>query len=359
MPSEECKVPKEMMACRVKEFGKPLECEKMKTPEPEFGEVLVKITMCGVCHTDLNMRTGDLSFKPDLPITLGHEGVGKICKLGQGVKHLKVGDRVCLGVMTGGCNRCHDCMTGHDNACAQNKLRGISAEGCFANFAVANADYVCLIPDNVSDEEAAPINCAGVTVYAGLRAAKVRPGQWVVIVGAAGGLGYYAVQYAKAMGLKIIAVDKGQEKMDFLKQFEKEIPNFNMFDCEKGDVTQKINELTCGGAHSALVIAPEMEPFEEAPKYLRKRGILVVIGQAPGKASFDLVHTVMNMISIVGSMCGTRNDLKESLQFVADGIVKSDPCVHDFKDINHIMDEMQSQKVIGRNVVRVPEPEAE
>ena len=197
---------KTMKAAVVHEFGKPLTIEEVPVPVAGPGQILVKIAATGVCHTDLHAAEGDWPVKPKPPFIPGHEGVGHVVAVGPGVRHVKEGDRVGVPWLYTACGHCKHCLGGWETLCEQQQNTGYSVNGGFAEYVVADPDYVGHLPANVRFVDIAPILCAGVTVYKGLKVTDTKPGDWVVISGI-GGLGHLAVQYAKAMGLNVLAVD--------------------------------------------------------------------------------------------------------------------------------------------------------
>lgn len=206
-----------MKAAVVKAFGEPLVIEQVPVPQVGPGQILVKIAATGVCHTDLHAAEGDWPIKPNPPFIPGHEGVGQVVALGEGVKHLKMGDRVGVPWLYSACGHCEHCLDSWETLCLSQQNAGYSVNGSFAEYCLADANYVGIIPDNVDYNEIAPILCAGVTVYKGLKMTDTKPGDWVVISGI-GGLGHMAVQYAVAMGLNVAAVDIDDEKLAFAKR---------------------------------------------------------------------------------------------------------------------------------------------
>lgn len=208
---------KTMKAAVVHEFGKPLVIEEVPIPVPGDGQILVKVEACGVCHTDLHAANGDWPVKPNPPFIPGHEGVGYVVKVGPNVKHIKEGDRVGVPWLYSACGHCEYCLDAWETLCLKQENTGYSVNGSFAEYVVADADYVGILPDNVGFVEIAPVLCAGVTVYKGLKMTDTKPGDWVVISGI-GGLGHMAVQYAKAMGLNVAAVDIDDAKLDLAKR---------------------------------------------------------------------------------------------------------------------------------------------
>ena len=197
-----------MKAAVLHEFGQALQIEEVDIPTPGAGEILVKMQASGVCHTDLHAIEGDWPVKPSPPFIPGHEGVGLITAVGEGVTHVKEGDRVGVAWLYSACGHCTHCLGGWETLCESQENSGYSVNGSFAEYVLANANYVGIIPDSVDSVEIAPVLCAGVTVYKGLKMTEARPGDWVVISGI-GGLGHMAVQYAIAMGLNVTAVAVG------------------------------------------------------------------------------------------------------------------------------------------------------
>jgi alcohol dehydrogenase, propanol-preferring len=215
-------IKKSMQAAVVEKFGQPLVVREIPVPEPGPGQALVEIVASGVCHTDLHAADGDWPVKPTLPFTPGHEGAGIVVALGRGVTHLKEGDRVGIAWLHSACGHCDFCLSGWETLCLEQKNSGYSVNGSFAQYALAQADYLGRLPKNLSFVDAAPILCAGVTTYKGLKETGTRPGEWVVISGA-GGLGHVAIQYAKTMGMHVAAVDLGPEKTALARKLGAEI----------------------------------------------------------------------------------------------------------------------------------------
>src|SRR5215469_1913320 len=205
-------IPRIMRAAVVEKFCEPLVMRDLPVPRPGPGEALVEIMATGVCHTDLHAADGDWPVKPTPPFIPGHEGAGVVVALGPGVTHLKEGDRVGIAWLHSACGHCEFCLSGWETLCLEQKNSGYSVNGSFAEYALAQADYLGRIPKNLSFIDAAPILCAGVTTYKGLKETNTQPGEWVVISGAGGGLGHVAIQYAKAMELHVAAVDLVPEK---------------------------------------------------------------------------------------------------------------------------------------------------
>jgi propanol-preferring alcohol dehydrogenase len=343
-------IPKTMKAAVVKKFGDPLVVQEVPVPSPGPGQALVEIIASGVCHTDLHAADGDWPVKPALPFTPGHEGAGIVVALGPGVTHLKEGDRVGVAWLHSACGHCEFCLSGWETLCKGQQNSGYSVNGSFAQYAVAQADYLGRIPENLSFVDAAPILCAGVTTYKGLKETDARPGQWVVISGV-GGLGHVAVQYAKAMGLHVAAVDLGPEKMALAKKLGAEIT----IDAKTQDPPAEIQK-QIGGAHGVLVTAVSTIAFKQALGMLRRGGTCVLNGLPPGEFPVSIFDLVLNRHTIRGSIVGTRKDLEEALQFAAAGSVKATIEVLPLDSINDIFERLKAGKVNGRVVLGIGEP---
>ena len=345
-------IPKTMQAAVVEKFGEPLVVREVPVPIPGSGQVLVEIFASGVCHTDLHAADGDWPVKPTLPFTPGHEGAGTVVELGPGVTHLKLGDRVGLAWLHSACGHCNFCLSGWETLCLEQKNSGYSVNGSFAQYALAQADYLGRLPENLSFVDAAPILCAGVTTYKGLKETETRPGEWVVISGV-GGLGHVAIQYARAMGLRVAAVDLGPEKMALARKLGAEIA----VDAKTQDPAAEIQK-QIGGAQGVLVTAVSTIAFKQAIGMLRRGGTCVLNGLPPGEFPISIFDVVLNRYTIRGSIVGTRLDLEEALTFAADGKVKATIETQPLDAINDVFARLKSGQVNGRVVLQIGEQAA-
>jgi alcohol dehydrogenase, propanol-preferring len=336
---------KTMRAAVVERFGEPLVVREVPIPDPGPGQVLVKIVSSGVCHTDLHAADGDWPVKPTLPFIPGHEGAGVVAALGAGVTQLKDGDRVGIAWLHSACGHCEFCLSGWETLCPEQKNSGYSVNGSFAEYALADAAFLGRIPDSLSFRDAAPILCAGVTTYKGLKQTEARPGEWVVITGV-GGLGHVAVQYAKAMGLHVAAVDIGTEKMQLARSLGAEIT----VDAHEEDPVAVIQK-QIGGAHGVLVTAVSLAAFQQAVGMLRRGGTCVLNGLPPGRFPISVFDMVLNGYTLRGSIVGTRLDLAEALAFAAEGKVKATIEDQPLESINDILDRLKTGNVNGRVVL--------
>ncbi|RDU63196.1 alcohol dehydrogenase AdhP [Helicobacter sp. MIT 14-3879] len=341
-----------MKAAVSKEFGKPLVIEEVSIPKPSQGEILVKIEACGVCHTDLHAVDGDWPVKPKGNLIPGHEGVGRIVEVGEGVTHLKVGDVVGIPWLYSACGHCDHCFSGWETLCESQQNGGYSVNGGFAEYAIGAADYVGVLDKNLSHQqlvEIAPILCAGVTVYKGLKMTEARPGEWVVISGI-GGLGHVAVQYAKAMGLRIAAVDVADEKLELAKKYGAEIVANAKELGEQGTI-DKIRKETNGGAHGVLVTAVHPIAFKQAVGMVRRGGTVAMNGLPPGEFPVNIFNMILNGVTVRGSIVGTRLDLQEAINFAQTGRVKAHVTATKLENINEVFDKMRKGQIDGRMVL--------
>lgn len=334
-----------MKAAVAKAFGQPLVIEQVPVPEVGPGQILVKIAATGVCHTDLHAVEGDWPVKPNPPFIPGHEGVGHVVKVGAGVTHLKEGDRVGVPWLYSACGHCEYCLDGWETLCEKQQNSGYSVNGSFAEYCLADANYVGILPDDVEFNEIAPILCAGVTVYKGLKMTDTKPGDWVVISGI-GGLGHLAVQYAKAMGLNVAAVDIDDSKLEFAKRLGATVT----VNAKNTDPVAYLKK-EIGGAHGVLVTAVSPKAFEQAIGMARRGGTIALNGLPPGKFDLSIFDMVLDGITVRGSIVGTRKDLQESLDFASKGKVKANIAVEPLENINDIFARMHAGKIEGRIVV--------
>ncbi len=337
---------KMMKAAVVRRLGAPLSIDEVPIPTPGPGEVLVKIVATGVCHTDLHAADGDWPVKPTAPFIPGHEGAGIVAALGAGVTNLKEGDPVGIAWLHDACGQCEHCMTGWETLCETQNDSGYSVNGTFAEYAIGAAAYVGRLPANPNFAELAPILCAGVTTYKGIKETEARPGEWIAISGI-GGLGHVAIQYAKAMGLHVVALDVTEEKLALARTLGADLA----VNAASPDAVEQVVKQTSGGAHGVLVTAVSPPAFSQAIALTRRRGTVSLVGLPPGNFPTPIFDVVLKRITIRGSIVGTRKDLAELLAFAAEGKVKAH--IHQAKldDINRIFSDLKAGTVDGRMVI--------
>jgi alcohol dehydrogenase, propanol-preferring len=335
-----------MQAATVQAYGAPLVVGEWPMPEPGPGEILVRTEACGVCHTDLHATRGDWPLKPKLPFIPGHEGIGRVVALGSGTKGVKEGDRVGVPWLFSACGHCEHCLAAWETVCDKAEFGGYTRNGGFADYIVADAAYVAHIPAGLTAQAAAPLICAGVTSYKGLKETHARPGEWLVVSGI-GGLGHLAVQYAKAMGLLVCAVDVDDDKLSHATR----LGAHAVVNARSGDAAAAVQKLTSGGGHGVLVTAPSIAAFHQGVAMTRKRGTCVLVGLPPGEFPTPLFDVVAKCITIRGSFVGTRRDMNEALAFAAHGLVKADVELQPLSAINSVLDRLQHGQVPSRVVL--------
>ncbi|WP_316162995.1 alcohol dehydrogenase AdhP [Bradyrhizobium sp. SZCCHNRI20481] len=335
-----------MKAAVVKAFGKPLVIEDVPIPAPGPGELLVRVKACGVCHTDLHAASGDWPVKPVPPFIPGHEAAGIVAALGPGVTDFKVGDAVGVAWLHDACLRCEYCETGWETLCEHQHNTGYSVNGGFAEYVIASAAFAARLPANVDFAKIAPILCAGVTTYKGLKETDTRPGEWVVVSGV-GGLGHVAIQYAKAMGLKAVGLDIAEDKLKLALEAGAE----HAVNALDKDAVERVIAITGGGAHGVLVTAVSTSAFAQALHMVRRKGTVSLVGLPPGEFPTPIFDVVLKRITVRGSIVGTRRDLDEAIAFAADGKVTAEVTTAPLSEINTVFDRMKAGKIDGRVVL--------
>ncbi|KIW55846.1 hypothetical protein PV05_04561 [Exophiala xenobiotica] len=290
------------------------------TPVPKSTQVLVRVNYTGVCASDLHLSRRDLPYLQPTVSIAGHEGTGEIASLGPEVDSTtwNVGDRVAIRWLH--------------------------------KYALADSEYLVRIPEGVSDADAAPILCAGVTVFKALKLAQLRKGSWVAIAGAGGGLGHLAIQYARAMGLRPLALDAKKRGICLSIGAEAYLDVLETSDC-----IAEVQKLTDGGASGALICASNGRAYADAVKYLRRAGTLVCIGLPPKPSPIPVLPEdfIARGIKIMGTSTGTLKDTEEALKYVARGEVKPRLVERSLDDIEQVLRDIEEAKVEGRVVIKI------
>ncbi|KAF8889979.1 mannitol-1-phosphate dehydrogenase [Gymnopilus junonius] len=316
------------------------------------GECLLKMICTGVCHTDLHAAMGDWPIKPKTPLIGGHEGVGEVVAIGKDTvdSPVKVGQRVGVKWIANSCRNCEHCRKGLEQNCEDVLLSGYTVNGTFSQYVVSWVHIVTAIPDELGSEAAASILCAGLTVYRALKNSQTNASDWVVIPGAGGGLGHLAVQYAKYIGRRVIAIDTGDEK----QKLTKELGADHWIDFRQTkDLVAEVKRLTGGkGAHAALVTTAMPSGYTQAVDYLRPGGHLMAVG-LPAEAQFNAVifDVVFKSITIHGSYVGNRQDAEEAIEIAASGAVKCHYVTKKLSDIAEVYDSLSKGTIAGRIIL--------
>jgi propanol-preferring alcohol dehydrogenase len=333
-----------MKAAVVTAFDQPLEILDVPLPSPGPGEVLVRIEASGLCHTDIHAARGDWPVKPTPPFVPGHEGVGLVERIGDGVSSRRLGERVAIPWLGHACGHCGYCVSGRETLCLEQRNTGYGVDGGFAEYVVADAAFVVPVPEGVTAFDAAPLTCAGVTTYKAIKVADIVPSERVAIFGV-GGLGHLAVQYANIIGGTVIGVDVTDEKLRLAKDLGAE----HVVNAAEVDPAQAIQDL--GGADVAVALAATPASFEQAFRSLRRGGRLVCVALPKDQMmSIPIFDTVLGGLSVLGSIVGTRQDLAEVFALHALGrtAVKAEPRKLD--DVNAAIDDVLASRVEARLV---------
>jgi len=331
-------------AAVVQAFDRPLVIDERPVPVPGHGQVLVQIETSGLCHTDIHAARGDWPVKPALPFVPGHEGVGTVTALGAGVTRLTEGDRVAIPWLGWACGACEYCASGWETLCPDARYTGYTVDGGFSEFALADAAFVGLVPASVDPLDAAPLTCAGVTTYKAVKVSGARSSDLVAVFGV-GGLGHLAVQYAHIAGATVAAVDVVDHKLGIAK----ELGAAYTLNGAVQDAAAEIQAL--GGADVAIALAASPAAFEQAFRSLKRRGTLVLVAlPRDNTMQLPIFETVLQGITVVGSLVGTRVDLHETFELHADGRTRIVRESRPLGQVNESMAEVLSGDVDARLV---------
>ncbi|WP_413495167.1 alcohol dehydrogenase AdhP [Morganella psychrotolerans] len=324
--------------------NKTVEIKEKKLRPLKYGEALLKMECCGVCHTDLHVKNAD--FGDVSGVILGHEGIGIVTEIGEGVTSLKVGDRASVAWFFRGCGHCEYCNSGKETFCREVKNAGYTVDGGMAEECIVTADYSVKVPDGLESAAASSITCAGVTTYKAIKVSGIKPGQWLAIYGL-GGLGNLALQYAKnVFNAKVVAIDVNDKQLELAKEMGADLV-LN----PKTDNVDEIIQKDLGGVHAAVVTAVAKSAFNSAVGSVRAAGRVVAVGLPVETMDLSIPRLVLDGIEVVGSLVGTREDLKEAFRFGAEGKVVPKVALRPLEDINTIFEEMAQGKFTGRMVI--------
>lgn len=333
-----------MKVAVVEEFGAPLKIVDHEIPKPGAGQVLVKMETSGLCHTDIHAWKGDWPVKPGLPFIPGHEGIGLVEAVGDDVTRVAVGERVAIPWLGMACGTCEHCISGWETLCESQENSGYSIDGAYAEYALASADYVGIVPDGVDPIDAAPLACAGITTYKAVKVAGTRPSDLVAVFGI-GGLGHLALQYAKVAGATVVAVDLLDSKLELAKELGADYT----VNAKEQDPIEYIQSL--GGADQAVVLAVSPKAFEQAFNSLKRGGTMAMVAlPADNDMTLPIFQTVLKGITIKGSIVGTRKDMAEVFEIHRQGKTKVISETRQLESVNDDFDAVEHGKVDARLV---------
>lgn len=332
-----------MKAAILTEYGKPLEISEVPIPRPGPGELLVKLEACGVCHTDVHFWKGEHELPGPLPQIMGHEGVGRIVEIGNECSDWSVGDRVGVGYVFDTCGSCRECLTGFETNCRNVTCTGVHVNGCFAEYTVIQSNWATRIPDALVSSETAPLLCAGVAAYSAIRKANLEPGELAVIFGA-GGLGVYAIQYAKLNGAKVAVVDIDNNKLELARQLGAD----HIFRADD-DPVDKITDI--GGADACLNFAPVASTWQQMLSCCSPRGRIVLIALPTDPLCFEAPQIIESGLNVTGSADGSRQELRQLMELANSGKVESIVETLPFHEINTALQRLDSGALKSRLVL--------
>ncbi|MGH9712868.1 MAG: alcohol dehydrogenase catalytic domain-containing protein [Candidatus Acidiferrales bacterium] len=336
-----------MKAAVLREFKKPLLLEETERPIPASDEVLIEVEACGVCHSDLHVADGDWGQFASIvkkPLILGHEIAGRVIERGAQVREIKVGDRVGVPWVHWTCGECEFCTGGNENLCPRQKITGVTVDGGYAEFVKAPASHVVKIPDGLSSKDAAPLFCAGVTVYRALKHGKITQGQKLAVIGV-GGLGHLAVQIGRAIGAEVTAIDISDEKLALAKS----LGAAATLNAASADIGRQLRN--SGGFHAALVTSAAKAAYDLAFNSLRPAGILLAVGLPAENICFPPILMAAKEVRIHATTVGTRQDLREVLAMGASGKIRCQISTHPLADANAVLEQLRRGQISGRAVL--------
>ncbi len=339
-----------MKAAVLREFKEPLVLEDVPRPVPQANDLLIKLEACGVCHSDLHVADGDWAqFKPitKLPLILGHEIAGRIIEKGSGVREFQIGDRVGVPWIYWTCGECEFCREGNENLCSKQQITGVTVDGGFAEFMRAPASHAVRIPDGLSAIEAAPLFCAGVTVYRALKQARISPGQRLGIFGV-GGLGHIAIQIGRELGAEMTAIDISEEKL----RLAESLGAAHTFNAASMNIAKELRAK--GGVHAALVTSAAKAAYDMAFACVRPTGTLLAVGLPAENVCFPPILMAAKEIQIHASAVGTRQDLREVLAMASAGKIRCHVSSRPLAEVNVVTGQLRRGQVSGRIVLSFP-----
>jgi propanol-preferring alcohol dehydrogenase len=336
-----------MKAAILHDFKKQLSIEEVGRPRPAAGQVLIQVEACGACHSDVHVADGDwkqLAGIVKRPLILGHEIAGRVVEKGDAVDNLQIGDRVGVPWIHWSCGECEFCREGNENLCSRQQITGVTVDGGYAEFVKAPATHALKIPNDLSALEAAPLFCAGLTVYRALKGAAIVAGQRLAVFGI-GGLGHLAVQFGRALGAEVIAIDVSEEKLELARS----LSAAGTLNAATTDVVKELRRK--GRVHVALVTSAAKAAYDTAFSCLRPTGTLLVVGLPAENICFPPILMAAGEIRIHASTVGTRQDLREVLAMAAAGKVRCQVVARPLAQANEALDQLRNGQVSGRIVL--------
>lgn len=309
------------------------------------GDLLLEIQACGVCRSNLHLIEGDwkkYGSPSHLPIVPGHEIVGVVKKAGDGAKKYRVGDRVGIQPLFSSCLECDYCLSGRENLCETPEITGESVHGGYAEYIVANEEFVTAIPDSIDSEHAAPLFCPGVTAYKAVKASEPAKGRSVGIFGI-GGVGHLAIQIAKIYGSRVVATSRSKKHLDLAKKLGAD--SAIVYQESQGQFLKSLKKEE-GLLDSAIVFAPSDNAIDSAIKSVKKGGTIVlgVLGSVPDFPTFEEKI-------VKGSVIGSRQDMADLVKLASDSGLKVIIETHKITEANEVLARLKKSDIEARAVL--------
>lgn len=343
---------------------KPYLKHDIPVPTPGHGEILVKLDYTGVCHSDVHAILGETKrmavhstsisaikqTNANCFVVGGHEGVGKVISLGNAVPPSFLDSRVGVKWLYSACLSCEVCDVNYIH-CPNQSNSGRDVLGTFQQYVVAPARFVTRIPENLASEKAAPLLCAGITVFGAIKKTGLKPGQWLVIMGAGGGLGHLGIQIAKHYGYKVVAVDSGEEKRKLCLELGAEV----FLDHTTQDVEREVKDLTNDyGAHAVVCLTGNVAAYTQALQLVRIMGTMVCVGLTLSQWTISPFQLALRGIKVLGSSVGTEEEMDELLQMVVAGHVVPKIEVFELEKLDEVIKRINEGKLSGKAVLKIP-----
>ena len=317
-----------MLAATLGDYGGLLHIGPVTRPQPAAGQLLIKLEASGVCHTDVHVWKGGLAPPANpTPFILGHEGVGRVVTIGSGVTDWKISERAGAAWIHNTCGSCAECLANEESFCQVHLAHGFNVPGTFAEYVIADARFAARLPDGDA-ALLAPLLCAGLTAYGALRRADVKAGETVAIFGC-GGLGLYAVQLAKRMGARVIAVDRDPAKLKLAQSFGAETSGFEL-------------------AHVCINFAPTPATWENMLAMIRPRGRIVSAAMVPEPVLLNQEWLLSSGVKIMGTSVGTRAQMAELMALHAEKPLHSEISRIGLAEVSMALDSLDKGNAKGR-----------
>jgi len=355
-------IPKTQTAAIVKKQGGPVEFDDhYPVTQPGDDEILVKVLYTGVCQSDLHTKAGTATGADGLPITNiklphvgGHEGVGRVVAFGPNLspsKDLELGTLVGIRFASRVCHQCEYCRSGRDQHCANSTNHLHHEDGSFQQYCVLDTKYLTRLPQDIDPIVVGPALCAGVTAYKAVVNANLKEGEWLTVIGAGGGLGHFAVQYGRALGAKVLGVDAGAEKGQFIESLGAKFLDFTK--CK--DLAEEVKKVTGGGTHAVVITSGHPGAFRKVADMICIGGSLCMVGIPPGDVQLDtpIATIVIKGLRIQGNLVGSLKETMEAVEYVRSGKVKPHVKVRPFKELPDVYEMLEKGDISGRIVLQL------